>query len=87
MNAVNAQNLDAKARDAVLEKEQRGQYIRIMEKFIQVDNRFDQIDVEKPEKIYTIVGKTQKEARINIKELRLANEQLQADQAILRNQN
>ena len=59
LNVVQAQNMESKTRDLMNDKDSRGQYLRIMEKFASVDNRFNAIDVEKTEKIYEIVRKSQ----------------------------
>lgn len=74
LNAVHAQNMESKTRDLMNDKDSRGQYLRIMEKFAVVDNRFNQIDVEKTDKIYEIVRKSQQESRVGIRELADANE-------------
>lgn len=74
LNAVHAQNMESKNRDLMNDKDSRGQYLRVMEKFIAVDNRFNQIDVEKTEKIYEIVRKSQQESRVGIRELADASE-------------
>ena len=59
MNQVQAQNIEAKARDTVFDKDSRGQYLRIMERFAAVDVRFNaiasDINVEKTDKIFEIV--------------------------------
>jgi hypothetical protein len=66
--------MESKNRDLMNDKDSRGQYLRVMEKFIAVDNRFNQIDVEKTEKIYEIVRKSQQESRVGIRELADASE-------------
>ena len=58
LNAVHNQNMEAKTRDLMNDKDSRGQYLRIMDKFASVDNRFNAIDIEKTEKIYEIVRKS-----------------------------
>ena len=55
LNAVHAQNMEQKTRDMMNDKDSRGQYLRIMEKFASVDNRFNQSDIEKTDKIFEIV--------------------------------
>jgi len=65
----------------VNDKDSRGQYLRIMEKFATVDARFNAIDVEKTEKIYDIVRKSQQEQRGGIKELGIANETMHNEQS------
>lgn len=69
------------------DKDSRGQYLRIMEKFASVDNRFNQIDVEKTDKIFDIVRKSQQESRGGIKELVQDNETLKLKTAEMQQQN
>ena len=61
--------MEAKTRDLINDKDSRGQYLRIMEKFATVDDRFNKIDVEKTDKIFEIVRKSQQEQRGGIREL------------------
>ena len=54
-----AQNLlDSKSRDKRMEKDMRGQYLRIMEKFIAIQEKFENIDLEKTDKIYDIAKRS-----------------------------
>ena len=87
LNVVQAQNMESKTRDLMNDKDSRGQYLRIMEKFASVDTRFNAIDVEKTDKIYEIVRKSQQQTRDGIKELAIANENLQTEQAQMLNRN
>jgi len=55
--------LDSKTRDVRMEKDAKGQYLRIMEKFKSVDAKFDEMDLEKTEKIYEITKRSQDDQR------------------------
>ena len=43
--------------DTRFDKESRGQYVKIMEKFASFDRRFELIDPEKTDKIFEIVNR------------------------------
>ena len=51
--------MESKTRDLMNDKDSRGQYLRIMEKFANVDNRFNAIDIEKTDRILEIVRSSQ----------------------------
>lgn len=87
LNLVQAQNMEAKTRDLINDKDSRGQYLRIMDKFATVDDRFNAIDVEKTEKIFDIVRKSQQENRGGIRELAVASETMEERQSEMQARN
>lgn len=66
------------------DKDSRGQYLRIMEKFANVDNRFNAIDIEKTDRILEIVRTSQQQTREGMKELSVVNETMLEQQAEMR---
>ena len=66
------------------DKDSRGQYLRIMEKFANVDNRFNAIDIEKTDRILEIVRSSQAQTREGMKELAVVNETMLDQQAEMR---
>ena len=72
--------MESKTRDLMNDKDSRGQYLRIMEKFASVDNRFNAIDVEKTDRILEIVRSSQLQSRDGMRELVLANETMIEEQ-------
>lgn len=66
------------------DKDSRGQYLRIMEKFANVDNRFNAIDIEKTDRILEIVRTSQQQTREGMKELSVVNETMLEQQSEMR---
>jgi len=52
----------------------RGQYLRIMEKFIAVQEKFESIDMDTTDKIYNIVKRSQEDQKNSSKELKMATD-------------
>ena len=76
--------MESKTRDMMNDKDSRGQYLRIMEKFANVDNRFNAIDIEKTDRILEIVRTSQQQTREGMKELSVVNETMLEQQAEMR---
>ena len=55
LNVLDAGLKAQTSRDTRYDKESRGQYVKIIEKFANIDQRFKAIDPEKTEKIFEIV--------------------------------
>lgn len=53
MDKISVQNLEAKARDTTLDKEVRNQYRRISERFVELENRQQEMNGKLEEKIMT----------------------------------
>ena len=62
-------------RDTRFDKDSKGQYVKIMDKFASCEHRFNQIDVEKTDKIFEIVKRSQNEQKVVSNELKTENNQ------------
>ena len=60
-------------RDSRFDKESRGQYVKIMEKFQHVDRQLEQIDPEKTDKIFDIVHRQQATMKATVNDLKSGN--------------